>query len=402
MRTTKSRRVWSQLAVAAVALCAAKAAWATVSTNRPGSILIFPKVVATTTRDTIIQITNSSPMSDNLHCFYINAALNPHTGLPQWQETDFSIWLTRQQPTHFRVSTGRPVDPSDNFTTAGKSANAGLDPGVIPPVETGFTGELLCVEIDASGDPVGVNALTGSATLRSGTGDVARYNGTTIKGDNVGTDANLSLNGTEYEACPASLRFDLLADGSQDPAVQAWGNGGVCTTGGAACQLGSTDCGANGPCVAGHCSVTTSQVCGDSGDPACPSGESCNLNGSAVRNFLTFVPCNHDFDNQIPGTVTLSTMVYDEFETPLSVTPLTVTCWTSLSVTSTILGGALNNFSGTGAGEFLSAVITPQSSSGVLAVGETVVTDSNGQSASTAINPTATGSLPGAVIRISK
>ena len=80
-------------------------AQAQVTTERSSSILVFPKVIADGTRDTVIQITNTSNSMVHAHCFYVNGALtfpelppgaiNP----PLWIETDFDIWLTKQQPT---------------------------------------------------------------------------------------------------------------------------------------------------------------------------------------------------------------------------------------------------------------------------------------------------------------
>src|SRR5882672_8787940 len=45
---------------------------ADVNTDQSGSIVIFPKVIADGTRDTIIELTNTSNMSAQAHCFYIN------------------------------------------------------------------------------------------------------------------------------------------------------------------------------------------------------------------------------------------------------------------------------------------------------------------------------------------
>lgn len=426
MRTTKSRRVGSQLAVAALAVCAARVATADVSTNRPGSILIFPKVVATTTRDTIIQISNTSPMTVHTHCFYINGSIDRHSGLPQWQETDFTLWLTRQQPTHFQVSTGRPQDPSDSIR--------GIDPGVVPGMPTGFTGELVCVEIDASGSPVINNALIGNATLRSTTGDVAKYNGTTVRGVAGSVDNALQLNDTgaagfagEYNACPSSLRVDLLGDGGPDPVVQQLGNGGKCFTSGNPCRTvgfcnvdanvlctADADCvnaGVGGTCnsnpdCTGGADVCTPGICDPtSGNPgvACSDDAVCSgtcdlVNSSTVRNFLTLVPCSADFENLIPGTVTITTFVFDEFENRVSGNPLAVTCWTSLEVQSPLLGGAGNGFGSPG--NVTAVITTGSTTAGVLGVAESVVTDSEGNSASTLINPMVKGSNPGDVIRI--
>ena len=78
----------------------AKPAAAKVTTEQSASILIFPKVIADGTRDTIIQITNTSNNMRHAHCFYVNgaptiagapvSASNP----PLCTEIDFDIWLT--------------------------------------------------------------------------------------------------------------------------------------------------------------------------------------------------------------------------------------------------------------------------------------------------------------------
>jgi len=105
--------------VVALGLVAATAR-ADVTTERGASILAFPKVLADGTADTIIQIANVSNSMVYARCFYLNAQLVDPTfpeGLknpPLCQETDFTIWLTKQQPTQWRVSTGRVVDPTDS------------------------------------------------------------------------------------------------------------------------------------------------------------------------------------------------------------------------------------------------------------------------------------------------
>src|SRR5215470_14737888 len=79
------------------------------TTERPSSVLLFPKVVNTS--DTIIQITNTTNLLVNVHCFYVNG--QSFGGVPIWQITDFELVLTRQQPTHWSVGNGRAVDPTD-------------------------------------------------------------------------------------------------------------------------------------------------------------------------------------------------------------------------------------------------------------------------------------------------
>ena len=54
----------------------------------------------------MIQISNTSNNMVHAHCFYVNAR-TVFNGAPVWQVTDFTIWLTRQQPTHWVASQGR-------------------------------------------------------------------------------------------------------------------------------------------------------------------------------------------------------------------------------------------------------------------------------------------------------
>src|SRR4051812_41420054 len=112
MRTIQYVRAGCLIGTLAACILAAGTARADGSTERPGSLLIFPKVVQAAGRETIIQITNTGNSVDNLHCFYINGepGVNGH---PLCAVTDFFISLTKQQPTHWDVSTGRPVNPTD-------------------------------------------------------------------------------------------------------------------------------------------------------------------------------------------------------------------------------------------------------------------------------------------------
>jgi hypothetical protein len=270
----------------------ATSARADVVTEQGASILIFPKVLNTSAVDTVIQITNRSQQMVHVHCFYVDAQLpsfcdqeDPRTGCnPQWNETDFTIWLTRQQPTHWVVSSGRPIDPSDDFmhSTAGAlmtaSDGAGLDPGAIPPVSDGFTGELKCVQVNADGGPVGANSLIGQATLKDkNDSDVSKYNAIGILGSNlVGATGNTLLlnkprDGSrdgEYNACPAVLQLN-------------------------------------------HFTEDTDDLVND---------------GDDIDTELTLVPCSENFETQQGSKVTVQFAIYNEFEEKFSAST-TVNCW---------------------------------------------------------------------------
>src|SRR5262245_52889601 len=240
-------------------------AQAQVTTERSASILVFPRVISDGTRDTIIQITNTSNSMVHAHCFYVNGALTfPEfppgpTNPPVWAEVDFDIWLTKQQPTHWVVSQGRLNDPFDPVCTNGgpnfppnfDCNGAGFDPSGspggpgVPPVAQFFTGELKCIEIDMSGHPVSGNHLKGEATtvIRNNcavfepgetegectvTGqdclidsddcddddfDVAKYNALGIIG-NENNDGNgiLCLGGEPSEECPQGAEYDACPE----------------------------------------------------------------------------------------------------------------------------------------------------------------------------------------------
>jgi hypothetical protein len=348
MRTVKWNAFLSGLCGVAVALgVLAGSARADVVTEKSASILAFPKVIANTDRDTIIQISNTSNSMVHARCFYVDAQLpsfctreDPRVGCtPTWQETDFSIWLTRQQPTHWVVSSGRPVDPSDDYCSAlaptdlasGATSSptydwlayeqclngAGFDPGAVPPVTSGFQGELKCVEVDFSGAPIGGNHLKGEATLiTKADGDVSKYNAIGIQGTEfVGATGNVLLlnnprgeTSGEYNACPETLILNHFTEGASNPVLDEFerGRGGLC-------------------------SVTNSIHCLQDSD--CPATETCAGTSTVggITTELTLIPCSEDFETQTPGTVTIQFLVFNEFEERFS-TSTTVTCWKNVEL----------------------------------------------------------------------
>jgi hypothetical protein len=308
-----------------------------VTTEQGASILVFPKVIADGSRDTIIQITNTSNDMWNLHCFYVNGAptipgdpptyLPGSANLPLCMETDFDIYLTREQPTHWVVSTGRLYNPSDedcsqgpppvtccslsaascpgNSGVSGSDAadccDAGYDPGHVPPVAPDFTGELMCMVVDSGGMPVPrANIIKGEATLEDVvTGDVSKYNAIGIQGyeiapaqvddgvviclgSNGAPDPTLCPNGYSYPACPQEWRLDHPATGAPDPVYD---------------QLSS-----------------------------CPSPP-C----SSVSTNLTVVPCTQNFETQALTVVGMQFLVTNEFEQQFT-TSTSFACWGSFDL----------------------------------------------------------------------
>jgi hypothetical protein len=328
MRMVKPVRVLWTLALAAVVLLPmARVAFANVndvSTERSGSIIVFPKVVWDGTRDTIIQIANTGNNLLHARCFYVNAApLNPlfppgPTNPAQCNETDFDVWLTRQQPTHWVASEGRTgfVSGFGSGNSGGDLMNesGGFSPGLIPPVTLGFIGELKCVQVDASDAPLRTNALKGEATIRSDDGDVSEYNAVAFQGNpDFGSTSNdlvldLTANHTdgEYSACPDTLLFNHFAEGASDMVINQLGDcSGVCTAG----PTPGVSCTDNGDCGTGG-------ICGG----PCPA---------PISTELTLVPCSQNLENQVFGKVTVQFLIFNEFEQPFS-TSTTVSCFLNL------------------------------------------------------------------------
>jgi len=291
----------------------AQPASAKVTTEQSASILVFPKVIADGTRDTVIQITNTSNNMRHAHCFYVNGGLTDPTlppgplNPPLWTEIDFDIWLTKQQPTHWVVSRGRldnPLDSPCSRTVSCDSAtsgtpdadccDAGFDPGRVPPVVPDFVGELKCIEVDASGFPVPGNALKGEATIEEvGSGDVSKYNAIGLKGfDSNDMNGTLCLGGGVTAACPMGAEYEACP--------QTW-------------LLDS-------PSIGAPDLVASSQ-------PFC-SGEDCS---TSVDTNLTVVPCTENFETQNPQPVTLQFAITNEFEQTFSAST-TFTCWGSFNL----------------------------------------------------------------------
>jgi len=298
-----------------IALTAVQAA-GEVTTERGSSIIIFPKVVFDSQGlltgqpiDTIIQITNTSNSLVFAHCYYMNAApVDPTRPIseanpPRWQEINFDILLTKQQPTHWVVGSGRPQNPSDpicagdpknNTVTNRDCVNAGFDPGRVPLTPDPFVGELRCIEVDSSGAPINGNHLKGEATLVTpeqsapfATADASKYNAIGLLGLNSDLNSNNSdftlcigggvsaecPGGAEYSPCPETVILNHFAEGAANPVIDAHGNG-----------------------------------------------------PSSVTTELTIVPCTQDLENLERPRFTVQFLLTNEFEELFSAST-TVDCW---------------------------------------------------------------------------
>jgi len=358
MRTVKWSALLSGFCAFALAMgVMTSSAHAIVTTERGASILAFPKVLSTGAADTIIQIANTSNNMVHARCFYVNAA-DDDFGNPQWQVTDFHIWLTKQQPTSWQVSTGRFIRNDDSCETVDGGdlnglfepdedcAQAGLDPGAVPPVPEGFTGELKCVEVDVSDNPLGGNHLKGEATIKTqgdGAWDTAKYNAVGILGTEIAGETGNELlldqpSDTEdvigqYNACPNQLIVNHFAELSTDPTVLSAGMGGMCS--GVVAAL-STLAPSNGdPCtVDADCCEPDDEAC----IATCDGGPEVELDDegnvlavtSATLTELTLVPCSQNYEDPFSSVsenaVTVQFEIYNEFEEAFSFST-TVECW---------------------------------------------------------------------------
>lgn len=252
---------------------------ADINTDEPGSIIVYPKVVADGQRDTIIHLTNTSNMNLGVHCFYTNAygtcvnddsvACTSDFGCEDpnnpndpdavcdslWQSIDFDVNLTPQQPTFWRVSTGRtsgfasPCKMNEVCSCTVGDGGALLCPGFtsapigapfITPQGENFIGELRCYEVDpmdqSSINPIAFNKLKGEAFIEDlASGEISAYNAITIQGnaalvDGNNGDLNLRLDRQgnagpgEYNACATSLVFTSHGVGANAQILDATGS----------------------------------------------------------------------------------------------------------------------------------------------------------------------------------
>lgn len=303
MRTVK----WNCFIAAAVASAAAvgittAAPAAEVTSTSPAAILIYPKLVANTANgvDTLLQMTNTSSQPANVRCFYVNA--NGHCSnaptvvcdpnrepgsdanycgefgvcIPGWNETDFRFTLTPNQPISWRLSEGMSSFPLANQPGPNGHFNVSasfLQSSIPPSSEDPFLGELKCVLVGEDELPIAENWLQGEATIVStnqGGVDAAGYNAIGIEATGANNRDNVLVLGTEYAGCPNMLSLDHFFEGAIDP-----------------------------------------------------------VSGDIINTDVTFIPCSQDFNLQLPKSVVVQFLVFNEFEQRFS-TSRTIDCLTNL------------------------------------------------------------------------
>jgi hypothetical protein len=358
------------LAVIALAALSGRRAGALVADDQAGTIAIFPKVIADGTRDTIITLTNTSNMQAYVHCEYVQGAgicetsplvapvfctrdipTSPErstecTAVPgerclvRWQSQNFDLILTRQQPTMWRVSTGRVFDLLYNS----KSCELRLISGVFrevcpgffftniadplnptgnllpPPGSPFFRGELKCFQTDQTLSAIMAgDALKGEAILETinpaASPRISEYNSINIQGEEGTSDLVLKLNHTptggmgvgEFDACPEAIEFTHFGNGANNIIASAL------------------------------------------------SPTACDTTGCPVRTEITVIPCTENFESEQGSRVPLFFEFFDEFETPLNSSSPILDCWATYDLSSLTTTQA-----STGGSTFWKTRITPQ------------------------------------------
>ncbi|HSP95910.1 MAG TPA: hypothetical protein VL049_01520 [Candidatus Dormibacteraeota bacterium] len=308
---------------------AAMALWGTqaqagVSSDKPGSVVLWPKVIADGTRDTLISLTNTKNQQAYAHCEYVQAlgicsttgsfcsvpkadprspgACEPVPGnvcTQQWQSADFDVALTRQQPTIWRVSTGRVDNPfatpdgaCDPIPAAPLTAPRQSCPGLfligqVPPVVQPFRGELTCFQVNVDGSDNGSNGLKGEATIETivpPSEQISTYNSVNIEAiEGGGVDGLIRLNGIEYSACPPAVEVSHYSQGAQDLVAA-----GI--------------------------------------DPTACTGTGC-----PVESEITLVPCRADYVREEAAAWATHIEYTDEFEVPLTI-EIPLECWANFDL----------------------------------------------------------------------
>jgi hypothetical protein len=410
MRVLKQNPWLPSLGVLLAAVVVGGYARADVTTDEPGSIVIFPKVIFDGTRDTLIQLTNTSTSSAHVKCSYIDTSSGGFcsgTTPPAQQcssdadcfandngtciacaETDFNFSLTPLQPTVWRVSLGRNSgDQSEGFFIGAvpPRSRSCLTSGVACTVDTdcvsgtgpcvgGILGELKCFQTDIDGVPIGGNALKGEATIENlSNGQISEYNGIAIKAINTQTVAPTCVGGAN-NAKPCSTDTDC-----QPPSLP----GGVCR-------------------ISLLLDNTTEYN-------ACPQqllvnhyaeGATDPFTGAHVDSELTLVPCTEDLAGGTPTSTTVHFDAYNEFENLVTSKVVPFTCWLNISLGDSRLTPGFD--AATFATPFGKTRVFPTSNtmSGVLGVLEEFHAVSGEPDGTAAINLHVVGARPGDTITL--
>lgn len=215
------------------------------TTSEKGSVLIFPSVEVkwnnrgVVIQDTFIELTNDNASPVRVQLYFVQGdppAAARFVGDPPilidrahegWNWVDAQILLTANQPTYWSVLTGQPVgmqpwtilDPAPPRNSPGRP-----DPDPRNRGGSMIRGFILAWAVNASGDEINWNHLSGSATvIHYAWASAWDYNpwafqclSTAATGALCRTTAGgLNLDGVEYDAAPDRLLMDFYTVGSQ-------------------------------------------------------------------------------------------------------------------------------------------------------------------------------------------
>lgn len=311
--------------LAALMVCEGRAR-ADITSDQSGSIIVFPKVIADGTRDTLIQISNTSNSLVFAHCYYLDATgfctlppfetcnldsdcpLPPVGGTPNVCQhlcqaiPDFDIHLTAQQPTVWEVSEGRSL-LSLGGLSPGQILPKGRPRGDHPTLQP-FIGSLTCVQTDTpGGSPVAGNALKGEATIvGTGFGQISEYNAIGIVGNGAATNP-LTLNFNGIYECVGGTNNGNSCDPGDPNACPSNGTPGVCTP--------------QGEYNACPASLVTQHWA---------EGATDTFTGRAASTELTLVPCTQLLEQAVPTRARALFDITTETEQRLT-TSLTFDCF---------------------------------------------------------------------------
>jgi hypothetical protein len=227
---------------------AAGRALAVATIDKPASLLVYPKLKSDEHTDTLVQLTNTYTTGIFVHCTYItrdDGVCSPH---------DFTVGLTAQQPTFWRLSTGRyrttpdvaPPCTIDDYThqrpcgcqfvddnPATFACPEMPDGGGNNPLPIGnFDGAMYCYEVMSDGSPVARNAIKGEAIIENlDTGDISAYNAVGLLGTEVPNPTQLDLDNEHFNSCPNWLVLNSYSEGYPEEAFGSppWVNASVTT-----------------------------------------------------------------------------------------------------------------------------------------------------------------------------
>jgi hypothetical protein len=348
----------SGVAVVAVLLLMAQRGQAqSVTSDQTAGYVVFPKVLVDSSDifsqgrrvDTLIQLTSTAvPSGPNgcrvVECFYVNATkhctnsnINEtpngpcrtnadclrggtcglNDGVDGWQETNFFIVLSANQPIGWSADSGGSIPPDKDSCAGGQSIPAAP--------EAFFMGEVKCVEVDGTavtgpgattGTPILANELKGEATIYDiapgtpGGVDVRAYNG-------VGIPALTTSGQPIAKTCAGGTKQGLGCGTDAD------------CLGGGACEIAM--------CLGSN--SATGALCPVATHASCPSTLMLNHFFDQLPVYhtdLTLVPCNEDLTKTGPAATPATTaqfLVFNEFEQRFSAS-LTVRCFKEITLSN--------------------------------------------------------------------